>query len=644
MSYVANSQAAFPYVDESTSLVLLAPSRNATVGTRKSNTSPRLWFELNHVGKFSCIRDSRAEQAADVSLDDLVALARQASDLVYGPLADRNNPPVDPWLENILMLSSRKDDGPLKSCVLLSLLVTLNNLESAIRSSIGSASSGKSPLLKDMLEEMNDDILANVCKILLLPSGLNLRNLVWHGFVGEHEALKPWLALVLAILQVMGFSPAYDELLPSSDSPLLRNAAYVSKRCRRQLDTILKEGTRIRGTMPPGMLSEERKSPEVSAIFSSGFIPSTHRSMLWLALDLIQLKCPSLASMLLVVVLEHSLRLLWCRANHRPGSAIAKPCCYYVTLDGHGQRNKHDVILHYDCDSPSGGDSTERNKLCDILGGSTMSLLTDLFISGCGGPNLRAAMSHGMDDGACANELSRLRAATNIHGENEASVYSPSFDSVDALLVVINVVSSHDQGGKKETQHVPLFSFAATTADSIYDLCDAVTELKGLLADYRTESILPDIDLDNLCRKYETLLNIQSYRQRSHWSVDDLFEEKVVNEILLPLTAARTLLCDTMLALREFLDNAKCMNLEKPRMKTKVFHLSRLACFAMFVALCHMKCPSDSHGRKIVERTRMVVSTMSTFIFKDDRRSFKALEIFAKAKITKPIISKATEK
>ena len=54
----------------------------------------------------------------------------------------------------------------------------------------------------------------------------------------------------------------------------------------------------------------------------------------------------TIVAVLLTLLLEHGLRLLWCESNQRPLDRVARPHHFYVTLDGHGQRHKHDVILH----------------------------------------------------------------------------------------------------------------------------------------------------------------------------------------------------------------------------------------------------------------------------------------------------------
>ena len=58
-------------------------------------------------------------------------------------------------------------------------LLALNFLESSIRYSTGQ-STGRAPLLKTMISEIPDAELRTLAQLLLLPTGLNLRNLLWY--------------------------------------------------------------------------------------------------------------------------------------------------------------------------------------------------------------------------------------------------------------------------------------------------------------------------------------------------------------------------------------------------------------------------------------------------------------------------------
>lgn len=128
--------------------------------------------------------------------------------------------------------------------------------------------------------------------------------------------------------------------------------------------------------------------------------------------DLNQLNFVSSLLKILPVV-EHLLRVLFVLSN-----SIAYPDkdfiisylqanenCYFSTLDGFGQRAKHQLLLHphifsYSSsnrfsldDSDELQDSNIRNQLIDTLGVSLYGLLVDLFFTERG-PNLRSKLFH----------------------------------------------------------------------------------------------------------------------------------------------------------------------------------------------------------------------------------------------------------
>lgn len=107
---------------------------------------------------------------------------------------------------------------------------------------------------------------------------------------------------------------------------------------------------------------------------------------------------PATICAIVCVLIEHALRQDWCDANGRPTDTQAQHGALYVTLDGHGQRNLHDLILHTrnqflssanNGDEAYGGGAVSNNKF--TLDGPTRALLTDLFYSPTG-PNTRSSL------------------------------------------------------------------------------------------------------------------------------------------------------------------------------------------------------------------------------------------------------------
>ncbi|CAN0439800.1 unnamed protein product, partial [Discosporangium mesarthrocarpum] len=95
----------------------------------------------------------------------------------------------------------------------------------------------------------------------------------------------------------------------------------------------------------------------------------------------------------LVPVLEPGLRALFCCANESPQDLFARQNHYYVTLDGYGQRAKHQLLLdQYLEENPS-----RPNLLLQLLGPGLSACLLDLFMMDAG-PGLRGKVAHGETD------------------------------------------------------------------------------------------------------------------------------------------------------------------------------------------------------------------------------------------------------
>jgi len=194
---------------------------------------------------------------------------------------------------------------------------------------------------------------------------------------------------------------------------------------------------------------------------------------------------------ILTVLLEHGLRQDWCRCNQRPWDAMARPGAYYVTLDGHGQRHQHNLLLfpyvlvdndddddeheeggggkwngdNHDhnengeqnivavdgqCEagaSPSSVSDSKNasppvNQLLYHLGAPLTSLLSDLFVSPYG-PNLRAALAHGSLNDLLEDELAvqialANRANRSSNSDSVGSTTSAAATTEDASTAAAN--------------------------------------------------------------------------------------------------------------------------------------------------------------------------------------------------------------
>ncbi|EED91299.1 predicted protein [Thalassiosira pseudonana CCMP1335] len=122
--------------------------------------------------------------------------------------------PSSSWPSNGTISKALNGDGDEmpSPAILVATTVALNLLESSIRSIVRQSSNLKrsngAPLLRDMIEEIATleytSQLAPILRALLLPEnagGINLRNLISHGFLSQIE--RRWFALVLVIIQTL---------------------------------------------------------------------------------------------------------------------------------------------------------------------------------------------------------------------------------------------------------------------------------------------------------------------------------------------------------------------------------------------------------------------------------------------------------
>lgn len=130
---------------------------------------------------------------------------------------------------------------------------------------------------------------------------------------------------------------------------------------------------------------------------------------------------------------------------------------YYSTLDGFGQRSKHQLLLYPSLISSSGlssgcrndGDDSDRNtnKLPLLLGDGLYFLLIDLFMTE-DGPNLRAQFAHGYQlysqllDDVMGDDVS----LDHYHGDNISMETSRARESSMFIHRTINIMSSLSSG------------------------------------------------------------------------------------------------------------------------------------------------------------------------------------------------------
>lgn len=621
-----SSTAQFPFLHSSIATVLACE--------RAEGRPPKTFLDLQTL-------EFRA-RCNDPSTDDLIDLAMECENIVFG---EGNQTTTGNWDSSMRGLAAMGAQGT-KDEITAATLLALNGLESAIRNSRGYVT-GKAPLLKTMISQMEDDNLTGISKLLLLPvPGLNLRNLLWHGFIGTLP--RAWLALVLVMTRIVQDKSSAEPSDPDPELP----AEPMPLRYYDAMQSVLAVGDEV-------MFQERLESSSIK-----NWLPPSHRGLWDLAAQWIREGTkPTCTLAILTILLEHALRIDWCRVNERPDDLLARPGAFFVTLDGHGQRHVHDLLL-YPYLMTETEDEQVRNKLVDHLGGSTTALLTDLFASSCGGNNIRATVSHGLWDQFLDRELADTE-------ENDSTCTQGLRDMVRLVIVTMELCS----GNSLSLKYRPVFSYTAVTILNTKEALDSLVELSTIqstssflelyskaeeeFGDIPSDLAALDITLSYIETQIHELLRNEWGSEPSEWLADDVFVEHKLNQKLAACCATRTLLKDvsdaTLLkvksiktAIEEWDETGSS---KKRRRLLRVVHLSDFAMkvytFATLVAVTSLNNGLDGPSGgltpatllKAVERSRMVVSTVSTFISSNSDRALKAGRDYAKGKAVKAIAS-----
>lgn len=613
-----------PFVHENIANVLRCNNNNSSFN---NDLIDKQTWEVNYDPSMEAI-DSQA----------LISLAHASDKVIFTDISR-----FRPSTRGLIQLATTEN-------VAAATLLALNILESAIRMSTGNAN-GRAPLLKTMLHEMEraDHSLAPILKSLLLPfpgQGLNLRNLLWHGFVSDLP--RPWFSLVL--LLVYNLEKQQDVKLPIHQE---ENDIFDLE----SFDTL-------------NGLIEELSLSTSDIEKMSNWLPATpHRDLFQLAIRWRnENRYPACTAVLLSVLIEHGLRIQWCRVNNRPCDLIAKPGAYFVTLDGHGQRNQHDLLLH----PYMGQDDNERkkNSLVEHLGGGRIALLTDLFASSCGGPNIRAALAHGSWQSYIEDDLASMERDT-FPGPDIKKKNMEVWNIVQILLVAFKTVATSEE----ETSllsYTPQFSFSASTIQNMNKALDSLECLETLemaASQYLSsvaskqssrEDILALRVPTHFLRDFINGLTIvKAKSEQNTWTTCDVFGEYDFNVALSDCAAARALLRETddftqsyTKLLRESLHELEIDNTIAIRQYRRAMRLVNvleetlsLYSFSLYVALLFIKAKAEGGTDETIDvndtllqavkRSRMCISTFSTFLPTNLERSVKAAQELSRGKAIK---------
>jgi hypothetical protein len=399
-----------------------------------------------------------SQQDRSLSMPLLVQLANQSECIIF---REENKIYLPDQIRSLIYMATSENDefiehGGASPNVLIPALLALNMVESSIRNFCGKKH-GKAPLLKDMIEIIslsdveNSESMAKLLRSVLLPNiGLSLRNLLWHGFIPALP--RKWLSLSIVIILTL------DHMAESS--------SFVSSDIDSQeyLKTLqqMREQNPLRKVIDHGkyILSSTDRLMKLQSDLIDIIVPPSHKD--WLQISMKFVEHPVIFSSAITPFIEHLLRLYWCEANEMYVEAIAVQNDYYCTLDGAGQRNKHNIILLPTYTNQSGEEA--RSKLIDVIVNQSLSLITDLFASPHG-PNIRSKASHGVLNHHLYNELSNV--AQPFRRERDMQRISasdlnddPLRDQTAALISTLDVILSFGPISKirsNQHQNVPYF-------------------------------------------------------------------------------------------------------------------------------------------------------------------------------------------
>ena len=429
-----------------------------------------------------------------------------------------------------------------------------------------------------------------------------------------------------------------------------------------------------------------------SSLIPSWLPSSSHRSMFRFAVR----HChtyPVLACAILTVSFEAALREDWCRANHRPDDRVARPMARYVTLDGHGQRQQHDLLMHpylllLPSQKGSGSTINCKNELLAKLGGGAVALVTDLYMSPLG-PNLRARMAHGSWHDMLQEELLLPNMENDDNGESTTSAMLRDQESAPLKYFYLILLAMEQCACRNTTfPYCPMYSYSASTVSDLKsilvqlkrcnDLQQQEVQSTGLLLQESNPvgTIIPPVNplevlsvpMETLHHQVDLLLTSFPLYEHGHWTVDDAFQEFEINCVLAHCGAARTLLLEIRQGLEHCIDILEqalvvdfengCKNKQAVQRKAlrKLNTASSILTMHSFATMVAVHClqsniiaglllsdGTDSKTNqalllKAVQRTRMILSTFTCFLFTNTDRSYRAVQEYAKSKVIRAVL------
>ena len=622
-----------------------------------------------------------------VSIDILASLADESDNTVFNNSTyDVHTSTIPKKMSGLIELSQLSNES---AC-----MVALNLLESSIRSVVMNSNNqtGRrgAPLLSDMIQTISEldnsaADLAPILRALLLPTrmgGINLRNLISHGFLYTIE--RRWFSLTLVLIQTLDtLNGSYtEEEIDQEEQGKINHEAVDPTNGKSSLREY--EPLAIEVRHGEHILFDKSKLRQLE-LHADAFIPSSHMPLLRFSLENLaptiqqSSSSSSLTAIFTTVIcslLEHSLRLMWCDVNNRPRDCIARPSEYYVTLDGHGQRDKHEVML-----TPYLSDGKTRNELIPTIGADVYALLADLFTSPLDNAhNIRAAICHGSWDEEILQELESLATTGDSTRKSNPLLLDAACALVSCLDYLISSAARTETGipELKQTTYRPVFTYTSAAVRNLIDIqCDLAnldllitnnTSIAKFAQDLERQGpklssmMQLQIDLESIETMACELLPTMLQSDDEGWEVHDVYSEYQTNILLADNIAAFTLLLDvakyTKNYLREIEGRVDSLTIQPSSTKDRrilktatrfcsvATIIGKFYVFATYVALVALKNETDTSKSFIrkdmiraVERTRMTLSTFDSYLATNNERSIKALEQYLQGKEVKKIIA-----
>ncbi|XP_057365947.1 endoplasmic reticulum membrane-associated RNA degradation protein-like [Daphnia carinata] len=229
-------------------------------------------------------------------------------------------------------------------------------------------------LFRDLLASRELHVILGISQVVLLqlllgnPLSLNLRNLIWHGFV----SFLDW--------DTHGYASVLLFVCASIGRHLdgCRSIVSVNEIIPRRWATFKQHQQGRKWPKWSEFMEEEML---VEAVSTTRGLPSSRKAIWHRAIIHHQRGRYGRCCALIMPEIEHTLRLIYCATNDCPSRALtAESVVHYTTLD---------VIL--ECGN---GDDSNKPRMADFLGNGLFLALLDIFVQ-TEGPRVRDRFSHG---------------------------------------------------------------------------------------------------------------------------------------------------------------------------------------------------------------------------------------------------------